>query len=99
VTHPLPSSIRITEGAAKLLPCPFCGGKAERYTASVGVGFENRQVQCRQCGASAFDAKWQVRKLGSLQVAWDAVDTLPSINFSDDEEAEILAALSTGDDA
>ena len=46
---------------SELLPCPFCGGEAERYTAAVGVGFENRQVQCRNCGASAFDKKWQVR--------------------------------------
>lgn len=43
----------------KLEACPFCGGEAQRYT--VMRGFENRQVCCKSCGASAFDLKWNQR--------------------------------------
>jgi hypothetical protein len=44
---------------AALEPCPFCGGKAERCQNSL-TGLLT-MAQCRQCGATAFDAKWNRR--------------------------------------
>lgn len=42
-----------------LLPCPFCGHKAERM-ANVTHG-DMSMVQCVSCGASAYDRKWNRR--------------------------------------
>jgi hypothetical protein len=42
----------------KLLPCPFCGGRAERPTPEAPHG---GMVQCSSCGASAFGPKWNRR--------------------------------------
>lgn len=45
----------ISREEAKLLPCPFCGGEAERYddhnTGSFNEGMSC--IQCKRCGASS----------------------------------------------
>lgn len=53
-----------------LLPCPFCGGKAERFSNAV----TDRMVNCQSCGAAAFDKKWQSRAALSAQPPGLAAD-------------------------
>lgn len=45
----------------ELKPCPFCGGEAERAVNTLLGGMS--MAQCRQCGASAYDRKWNRRSL------------------------------------
>lgn len=41
---------------SELMPCPFCGGKAEQLH-----GFYVQDVQCKICGAIADTDKWNTR--------------------------------------
>jgi Lar family restriction alleviation protein len=66
------------QNAAELLPCPFCGGEAERetFTGANGVSY---WVECRDCGvridieltAAEADVAWNTRsdspKLAALR--------------------------------
>lgn len=54
---------------AELLPCPFCGGKAERPTPDAPHG---GMVQCSSCGASAFGPKWNRRTANARIAALEA---------------------------
>jgi hypothetical protein len=45
--------------SSKLLPCPFCGGKAERSFNEFYR--DDSMASCCQCGASAYWKKWQRR--------------------------------------
>lgn len=42
-----------------LLPCPFCGTRAELYKNPCSG--EMTMVQCASCGATAFHTKWECR--------------------------------------
>jgi hypothetical protein len=56
-SKPMPSVEQDERG--ELLPCPFCGDKAEyKYNAFHG---NNSLAVCRGCGAQAFWSKWQAR--------------------------------------
>ncbi len=54
-----------------LLPCPFCGGKADWYIATadlfaqqMGCGLsEKNSVECEGCGASSFEHKTRERAI------------------------------------
>lgn len=78
--------------AEKLLPCPFCGGKAERLELEDEENFGGSVICCAKCQASSsvhFDRKenlvasWNQRKWVSSRLLddgekiWDAPPDIP----------------------
>lgn len=54
--------------ASKLLPCPFCGGKAE-----FGNNGSSEYIQCKLCKArTEFDFKFQSGQKGRAWPRWQA---------------------------
>lgn len=84
---------------ADLLPCPFCGGKAEyeNDTGSDDEGFWE-WYQCERCGAKAGDiAAWNrrdVRAAARLLIAkWNA-DNMSGLQYGAVEFAAMCRAIS-----
>lgn len=85
ITSPKAVNSGQTEREA-LLPCPFCGDKAE-YKHNSLHGDESMAV-CRCCGAQAFWSKWQARAL--------LADQSPAPASPSGEDAAEEAAASMG---
>lgn len=54
----------------KLLPCPFCGGKAESSFGKNADSTVWRYIECTKCGASAEPNKWNERKCKEYDLNW-----------------------------
>lgn len=103
--NPVPASEPepVAEGSAELLPCPFCGSKAERYTNPLN-GLPT-MANCVQCGASAFDKKWNRRAKpvptpdgavtdAMVEAALHGADYIPNADNRKWMRAALSAALS-----